>query len=594
MLQQGSWFTVTERQKKLAPYVQALPGILQYQLFTKLVLGVWLFLMGRLFRLLLNSAGRVAVSSGDILFLITSWQGLLIILCALVSLLGYFAIDINAQVVLSKDLLSGDRIYPLRVLKRALPTIIHFACPDGIGVILYILLIAPVLGFGVSLSLTKGFYVPTFITSVINDTPIFVVLFVILMVVFLSVGIANLFILHGVVLDGQTVKEASGQSKKLMGENWKDYLKQNVLFILVLGVILATVIVIILVLPMALIQLIPFSAAVRRALTVFFVTSGVLLSLFIGLLATPLYMMKMTQLYYSYKGEEPVPFHAWGKNNPKYTAMFIVVWILAVCVASVLMTRQFDALFPQESSVRIIAHRGGGTEAPENTAAGIEKAWEIGAFGSEIDIQRTKDGYYILNHDGNFQRVAGDKRKPEDMTLEEIRELSVEGEPVATLEEALEATRGKGILFIELKGSTADRQMADDAVKVIKEKGMEDECVLIGMDYGLIDYIETTYPEMQTGYLTFASFGDTAKLNCDYLALEEESATAEVISEIHKQGKQVLVWTSNKRSAQKHFLCSKIDGLITDNASQAIELIQELSERSDLRRMGDRLIQLMS
>ena len=229
--------------------------------------------------------------------------------------------------------------------------------------------------------------------------------------------------------------------------------------------------------------------------------------------------------------------------------MLIVVWILVVCAATVLMTRRFDSLFPQESSVRIIAHRGGGTEAPETTAVDIEKAWEIGAFGSEIDIQRTKDGFYILNHDSNFQRVAGVKSKPEDMILEEIKELSIEGEPVATLEEALEATRGKGILFIELKGSTADRQMADDAVKAIKEYGMEDECVLIGLNYGLIDYIETTYPEMQTGYLTFSSFGDTAKLNCDYLAMEEESATAEVISEIHKQGKKVLVWTSNEKRA---------------------------------------------
>ena len=59
---------MSERQKKLAPYVQALPGILQYQLFTKLVLGVWLFLMGRIFRMLLNSTNRVAVSSGDILY----------------------------------------------------------------------------------------------------------------------------------------------------------------------------------------------------------------------------------------------------------------------------------------------------------------------------------------------------------------------------------------------------------------------------------------------------------------------------------------------------------------------------------------------
>ena len=314
----------------------------------------------------------------------------------------------------------------------------------------------------------------------------------------------------------------------------------------------------------------------------------------IGLLATPLYMMKVTQLYYLYKGEEPVPFHPWKKNNPKYTAMLIVVWILAVGAATVLMTRRFDTLFPQESTVRIIAHRGGGTEAPENTTAGIEKAWEIGAFGSEIDIQRTKDGFYILNHDGDFQRVAGVKRKPKDMTLAEIKELSIEGEPVATLEEALEATRGKGILFIELKGSTADRQMADDTVKTVKEHGMEDECVLIGLKYELIDYIETTYPEIQTGYLTFASFGDTAKLNCDYLAMEEESATAEVISEIHKQGKKVLVWTSNGKRAQKHFLCSKIDGLITDNASQALELIQELRERTDLRRMADRLLELLS
>ena len=585
---------MSERQVKLAPYVQALPGVLQYQIFTKLVLGLWLFLMGRLFRLLLNSTGRVAVSSGDILFLITSWQGLLIILCALISLLGYFTIDINAKVVLSKDLLSGERIYAFSVLKRAIPSIKHFACLGGLGVILYILLIAPILGLGVSLSMTRGFYVPTFISSVINDTPIFVVLFVILMIVFLSVGIANLFILHGVVLDGLTMKEASALSKKLMRENWKDYLKQNILFVLVLGLVLATVIIFLLVLPLALVQLIPFSAAVRRALTVFFVTSGVLLSLLTGLLGTPLYMMKMTQLYYLYKGEEPVPFHMWEKKNPKYTAMLVVVWILVVCVASVVMTRKFDSLFPQETSVRIIAHRGGGTEAPENTAAGIEKAWEIGAFGSEIDIQRTKDGFYILNHDGNFQRVAGDKRKPEEMTLEEIKELSIEGEPVATLEEALKATEGKGILFIELKGSTADRQMADDAVKTVKEYGMEDECVLIGMNYELIDYIETNYPEIQTGYLTFASFGDTAKLNCDYLAMEEESATAEVISEIHKQGKKVLVWTSNEKRAQRHFLCSMIDGLITDNASQAMQLIQELSERSDLRRMGDRLLELLS
>ena len=581
------------RQEKLAPYVQALPGILQYQIFTKLVIGLWLFLMGRVFRLLLNSTGRVAISSGDFLFLFGSWQGILLLFGMVVSLYVYVALDVNAKIILSRDLLSGYRISAWSILKRSFPTIRRFNNIRGFGVILYLMLIAPILGVGISLSMTRGLYIPTFISSVIADTPLYLVGVSFAVLVFLSVGIANLFILHGVVLDGLPVGEAGIQSKKLMRANWRDYLKQNVLFILVLAVLLAAVVCILLVLPLALVQLLPLSAGVRRAMTVFFLTSGVLLSLLADLFATPLYLMKMTQLFYSYK-KEAIPFHLREKRNHSLTVLGIAVWLLVTSAASVVMTRRFDAWFPQDSAVRIIAHRGGGTEGAENTLAGLEKAWEIGAYGSEIDIQRTKDGYYVLNHDSNFQRVAGEKRKPEEMTLEEIRQLSVEGEPVPTLEETLEASRGRGILFVELKGETADRQMADDAVKTIREYGMEQECVLISLKYDLIDYIETAYPEIQTGYLTFASFGDTAKLNCDYLALEEESATADAIATVHKQGKKVLVWTANEKKSQKHFLCSMADAIITDRITQAKQLQSELMGRSDLRRMTDRILEFLS
>jgi membrane-anchored glycerophosphoryl diester phosphodiesterase (GDPDase) len=267
-----------DKLEKLAPYLQALPGILQYQVFTKIVITLWLFLMGRVYRILLNSMGRVAVSTGDFTFLFGHWQGILILLVALVSLYGYVAIDLNAKVILSRDLLSGEKISAWSVLKRAFPTIGRFVCLAGFGVILYIALIAPVLGFGVSLTLTKGFYIPTFISSVIADTPLFLVAVSILMLVFLSVGVANLFILHGVVLDGLPVNEAGKQSRQLIRVNWKDYLKQNLLFLLVILALLAAAVLVLLVLPLALVQLLPLSAPVRRALTVFFLTSGVLLS----------------------------------------------------------------------------------------------------------------------------------------------------------------------------------------------------------------------------------------------------------------------------------------------------------------------------
>ena len=131
--------------------------------------------------------------------------------------------------------------------------------------------------------------------------------------------------------------------------------------------------------------------------------------------------------------------------------------------------------------------------------------------------------------------------------------------------------------------------MADDVVKLVKQYQMEDEVVFISLKYDLIDYIETAYPEMETGFLTFASFGNTAGLNCDYIGLEEESATIDAIDAIHREGKKVLVWTANEKGSQKHFLCTEVDGLITDNVTQALELVTEIEHRSDLDRMVDKI-----
>jgi glycerophosphoryl diester phosphodiesterase len=154
-------------------------------------------------------------------------------------------------------------------------------------------------------------------------------------------------------------------------------------------------------------------------------------------------------------------------------------------------------------------------------------------------------------------------------------------EDVATFEEMLDASKDKIILFVELKGNTADEQMAEDAVRIIKEKGMEKQCVLISLKYPLINYIETKYPEMDTAYLTFASFGNTQNLNCDYLGLEEEAATDNMFSVIHQSGKKVMVWTPNELRSQRKFLISQADYIITDQISMANETIKELNKRKD-------------
>ena len=581
--------------RNLRPYFQALPDIFNYQIVTKIILGAWIFLLGRIFQVLLKSSGRVAMTSGDWKFLFTTWQGLLILLLGFLSMFISVAIDLNSKIVISSNILTGKKESVIDSIKEGFRAVRSLINLQGIIICIYIALIAPILGIGLSITLTEGLYIPTFISAVIKDSILYSALAGAAVVLFLCFGIANLFVLHGIVLDKMKIKDASLQSRSLMKSNWKDYLKQNIIYILLIAVIIAVAAIICLFLPLKLIELLSLPGTVSRYLTIFFVIAGVILSSLVDLFGTPLYLLKMTQLFFSYRQgsefefkEKEIP----EERKRKYTTAAVVL-LAVVIIAVFIVNKNFDQMFPTDTNVKIIAHRAGGNEGREHTLSGLETAWKAGAYGSEIDIQRTKDSNYVLNHDATFKRVAGDSRKPEEMTLREIRKLSIDGEPIPTFEEMLISSKGRMILFTELKGNTADQKMADDSVALIKQYHMEDECVLISLNYDVIDYIETTYPEIQTGFLTFASFGNTAGLNCDYIALEEESATTDAIKAIHDEGKKVLVWTANEKKSQKHFMCTEIDGLITDNVTQAVGLVTELENRSDLDRMVDKIKTIM-
>ena len=575
--------------EKLGPFMQATPDIFRYVFVTKVVLFFVMLLLSGMANVLLRSVGRVAVTSGDWKFLYTTWQGILLLILSLLSLYICTALDLNGKIVLCSKLVKGEAVSIRECLRKGVSSTGKLFSLGGLLAVLYISFVAPVIGLGFSTSATQGLYIPSFITAFIQESVLYSSLLGVVVPLLLLIGIFNLFILHGVVLDGLSVKESNRQSFRLIRNNYKDYIKENVVFFLLLAVAIAMVAVVSIVIPLVLIQLIPMPPACHRFLIVVFVTVGALIYLYVDLFVIPLYLLQMTRLYYIYRHDSVLENFVLAEDRKTFNKVLAAVWAAAFLAAVISQYVCFDSWYPLETNVGIIAHRAGGIEAAENTLAGIETACRAGASGCEIDIQRTKDGFYILNHDTTFKRTAGDERKPEEMELREIKALRVDGEPVAEFEEVLAAAKGRLMLFTELKGDTADRKMADDAVRLIHEYEMEDECVLISLKYDLIDYIETKYPDIQTGFLTFAAFGNTPGLNCDYIGLEIESATAYKIETIHKEDKKALVWTVNNKSTQRHFLSSEADGIITDEVTQAAEVKAELETRSDLARMLDRV-----
>ncbi len=581
------------KRQRLLPYRQAVPAILLFQLITEFVLQLWMFGFSRLSMLLLASTGRVAVTSGDFLFIFTSWQGLLLLLLALVTLFLFTALDVNALVILCGRLLRGEKPSVLLCVKEGLLSLRRILNPRGLLIVLYVALLSPVIGFEMVISLTRNFYIPKFISSVIRSNPLYSAGAVLLGTALFAVGVLFIFVLHGTLLDGMTLKESGRNSLRLIKRNRKKFVAEILRFLLVVFTVFA-VFSAFAVLVSVLSETLSVPSEILIPLTVFLLSCLLSVSFTLFVMMMPFVTLKITALYLTFQSGGEWRYEKRKNRKSPLVIAAVAVTAMFIGLSTVLISAFYDDFFPKKVTVSCIGHRAGGSEAPENTVAGLDAAYALGATGGELDIQRTSDGYYVVNHDDDFGRTAGVKRRPSDMTLEEVRQLRVDGEPVPTLEEMLEAARGRLTLYVELKGATADRQMADDAVRIVREYRMEDSVVIISLKYDLIDYIETTWPEMNTGYLAFASFGDTASLNCDYLALEEEAATSETIDSIHSKGKKVLVWTVNDEEDLRAFLRSEADALITDELSAAREITREMESASPIERIVDGVFRMYS
>lgn len=63
-----------------------------------------------------------------------------------------------------------------------------------------------------------------------------------------------------------------------------------------------------------------------------------------------------------------------------------------------------------------------GPLAPENSLAAFAAACEAG-YGIELDLQLTLDGQVVVVHDADLLRVAGDPRRIEDLTYDELTRI---------------------------------------------------------------------------------------------------------------------------------------------------------------------------
>jgi glycerophosphoryl diester phosphodiesterase len=122
---------------------------------------------------------------------------------------------------------------------------------------------------------------------------------------------------------------------------------------------------------------------------------------------------------------------------------------------------------------KIIAHRGGGTLAPENTLAAMRCALRHGFRAVEFDVMLSADGVPVLMHDPCFGRTVRGTGKVSEATAQQLAAMDAgiwfgpqfKGEPVPTFEQVVDFCRQNGIwMNIEIKPSPGAERRTGEVV----------------------------------------------------------------------------------------------------------------------------------
>ena len=103
-----------------------------------------------------------------------------------------------------------------------------------------------------------------------------------------------------------------------------------------------------------------------------------------------------------------------------------------------------------------------------------------------------------------------------------------------------------------------------------------DYCDVTSQDYGTLEEVRKTDPEILTAYTSVIGIGDLESLDAaDIISIQETFATYENIDRIHRAGKRVFVWTVNEEETMKKLVNLNVDAILTNDPALCRNVIDK-------------------
>jgi glycerophosphoryl diester phosphodiesterase len=227
----------------------------------------------------------------------------------------------------------------------------------------------------------------------------------------------------------------------------------------------------------------------------------------------------------------------------------------------------------------LVAHRGANMEADENTLKAYSIAIELGMDYIECDPRLTKDGVFVIMHDGNVDRMTNGKGKIADMTLSEIKALKTKnGESIPTLEEVLKLAKDKNTrVYLDTK-DFSDSYMKQ-LMEFVKKCGMGDSVMAGLWTREQLKFMRKNYPEVAASipYPTpMPSLKLAKKSGATWVGTILEKATDSMLKEADSLGLKVITLEINDRETIVREIKAGMQVIQTDDSKLLRTIINEL------------------
>ncbi|MPQ44852.1 glycerophosphodiester phosphodiesterase family protein, partial [Clostridium tarantellae] len=243
-----------------------------------------------------------------------------------------------------------------------------------------------------------------------------------------------------------------------------------------------------------------------------------------------------------------------------------------------------------------VAHRGGSLLAPENTLSALKVAIDSKAKYAEIDVQEAKDGTLVLTHDSNFKRTTKVNKNIWEATYNDILNYNASSyfndnfkhENIPTLEDALKFCKNKIKLIIEIKFHGHEKEnIVKKIIHLINENKMCDDCLIASNKKEILKEVKEIDSNIGTCYITLLAYGKFYDLDyIDVFAIEATFVNNKVVNKIHNEGKEIFVWTINKRDKMEELMDLNVNGIITDNPYLVLDALY-WKENSFVKEVAD-------